>query len=996
MNSFMKDPGKGFLFGIRRVFFSCFRRIKRANYWLVYSVIWLVTALLVFSSILFTDRSFVGISDGFTQHYVALKYYGIYLRRIFRELIQSHRLVIPDWDFCIGEGGDILTTLHYYCIGDPLSLLSFFVPAAYTHYLYTFLGLLRLYLSGVSFSCLAFGTGRKNKYGVLSGALSYSLCYWGIACACGHPFFVNPMIYFPLMILGIEHIIKNNRFRMFIIVTAILAASNLYFFYVTALLTVFYALIRIFLTDGPDIGSKLKTIATIGGYAIIGVCISGAVFFPVAMSYIGDSRLSVSQPFHFFYPLFNYTALPASMISATTSYATIALAIPVLIATLLIVFSRDDNKPLTRLLRIFLLVTIVFALFPVFGRMFNLMSYMTNRWVFAFNLLCSYILSYEWDNLRYLKFPEFIKIFISGMILFGLCIILTDSRLDMAFAMLVLFFITLMILILFSREISCFDHAENRTREKYNLGMLFITVLSVILFGIWVFSPSFNNGAASQMSNDKVLDKVSSTGESLFCSEFNTSNSDDSSVIRASGRDLSRNANILNNFSSTQYYWSMSNPYMTGFRSSMELPDPSVYSYTNYDDRTALTALASVQYYITKEGNSVGIPYGFVPMFTKNTREKSFERYTDLLKEEMSDEPTSDQLDYLRNYFYEPYTIYNNEYALPLAYCYDSYINKAEYEALDPVSREQVCLDTCVTNVPVSSVNEYDKDAADYRIPCEIRCNSDEIMHTDTGFISTAYNTSVTLNFDSPSNSETYIRISGLNFKQTAGYDLYFGDDSVDPMRRYNKIGYKLLTSDEKQMLLNERKHMRYDDDVTISVVSESGLSKSFNFRQAEAPFSSGRHDYIVNMGYSDEPQTSITLSFPLRGIYSIENIEIFSIPINGYAEKIEKLKSYTLDDMIMDTDSISGTTELPSPRILTLAVPFSKGWNAYIDASKVSVFPVNEHYIGIEAPSGNHTILFRYSTPYKYHGAALSLIGILLFAAITQFCRRVSHNTDK
>ena len=99
---------------------------------------------------------------------------------------------------------------------------------------------------------------------------------------------------------------------------------------------------------------------------------------------------------------------------------------------------------------------------------------------------------------------------------------------------------------------------------------------------------------------------------------------------------------------------------------------------------------------------------------------------------------------------------------------------------------------------------------------------------------------------------------------------------------------------------------------------------------------------------------------------------------------------------MIMDTDSISGTTELPSPRILTLAVPFSKGWNAYIDASKVSVFPVNEHYIGIEAPSGNHTILLRYSTPYKYHGAALSLIGILLFAAITQFCRRVSHNTVK
>lgn len=47
-----------------------------------------------------------------------------------------------------GYGGDILTTLHYYVIGDPLDLLSIACPTRYAVYLYSFLSLFRLYLAG--------------------------------------------------------------------------------------------------------------------------------------------------------------------------------------------------------------------------------------------------------------------------------------------------------------------------------------------------------------------------------------------------------------------------------------------------------------------------------------------------------------------------------------------------------------------------------------------------------------------------------------------------------------------------------------------------------------------------------------------------------------------------------------------------------------------------------------------------------------------------------
>jgi len=46
--------------------------------------------------------------------------------------------VLPQWNFSLGYGGDILTTLHYYVIGDPLDLLSIACPTRYAVYLYSF------------------------------------------------------------------------------------------------------------------------------------------------------------------------------------------------------------------------------------------------------------------------------------------------------------------------------------------------------------------------------------------------------------------------------------------------------------------------------------------------------------------------------------------------------------------------------------------------------------------------------------------------------------------------------------------------------------------------------------------------------------------------------------------------------------------------------------------------------------------------------------------
>ena len=114
------------------------------------------------------------------------------------------------WDLHIGYGSDILTTLHYYVIGDPLTLLSVFVPEEKTEILYEVLIFLRLYLAGLAFSGYCFSR-RNAKQAVFLGTIIYVFCGWGIYASLKHPYFSNPMIYLPLILWGIDKIYKKRK-----------------------------------------------------------------------------------------------------------------------------------------------------------------------------------------------------------------------------------------------------------------------------------------------------------------------------------------------------------------------------------------------------------------------------------------------------------------------------------------------------------------------------------------------------------------------------------------------------------------------------------------------------------------------------------------------------------------------------------------------------------------------------------------------------------------
>ena len=153
------------------------KNIKKQQYFKYYTILFLVTAMLVFSWYFFTGTSFIWEKDGWMQHYKSLVYYSEYLRSIINGIITKHQFIIPAWDFNIGEGSDIMATLHYYVIGDPFTVFSVFVPESFMYIYYAGIIILKMYLAGIAFSYLCFKTGRTSNYAILAGSLTYVFCY---------------------------------------------------------------------------------------------------------------------------------------------------------------------------------------------------------------------------------------------------------------------------------------------------------------------------------------------------------------------------------------------------------------------------------------------------------------------------------------------------------------------------------------------------------------------------------------------------------------------------------------------------------------------------------------------------------------------------------------------------------------------------------------------------------------------------------------------------
>lgn len=630
---------------------------EKKKFYLIYSLIFIGLSSLIIYFYYSKGKSVVTYGgDGTRQFYRALVYLSQHFIQIINNIFVNHSFILPQWDFAIGEGSDIIEVFHYYGLGDPLNILSIIFSKEKLYIFYDLSIFIRLYLIGFVFSYLCFYENKRNEIAILSGTILYSFSSYAISAMSGHISFLNSLLYFPLVILGVEKLIKENKWIVLSISVFLTSISSIYFFYMIVVATIIYVVVRVFLLE-KTFKEKIIAVLKITIYSFLGVLLSSIVFMPVAYSMINNSRISTKISSSLFYPLSDYIKYISSFVygnyvgSFYGGYTVIGLFC--LITTL----KKKNNK----LLKILLGIILVFLIFTFFGKLFNAMIYVTDRWHFVVDLLMCYVIVDSFDDLIMIK-KEVIAYMLALISVLSVSIYMNKDEWK----------VYCLFLILGLAVLLCIFLSKNKTIKQY---ICFLAIFISVLFSIlYKYLPSYWN-YAERGTDFSILENMNKEEYSIF------ETIDDNTFYRYSGDSLTTNSSIQGDVSSTGYYWSVANSNVMDFRRLLGLSDHNNHHYDSYDDDYILNSLSSVKYYVKKQNDNVPHNYNL------------FKSFND-------------------------YDIYKNADVLPLIYGYNKTISIKDFVNQDLLNRQEMLTQYVVIDSQESINNNYDTNNIniDYKI----------------------------------------------------------------------------------------------------------------------------------------------------------------------------------------------------------------------------------------------------------------------------------------
>ena len=796
---------------------------KRA--YLRYTLWFLITGAFVFGWFAVSGKSMVWKFDGVYQHFNTLAYYGKYLRKILHSLFVEHEFCVPMWDMSIGYGADILTTLNYYAIGDPLTLLSVLVPGSLTEYLYAALIILRFYLAGAAFT--AYCRYHQNEgTGVLLGSLVYAFSGFALFCGVRHPYFVNPMIYLPLILIGIDKIFRKEKPWLYVIMVAVSAISNFYFFYMIVWMMVIYAVIRyLMIYKIIRIRVLVPCLGTFVGWSLLGAGISLPILLPSAMYVLGTGRMSARNCVPVLYPLAHYAKLLNDFFGvdytmASSRYYTVMGFAPILLVTLLVLLVRWKKN---RELKAGWLILTVLLLIPFAGHMINGFSYVSNRWIWAYGMLLSYILVKMYPEFGKLEKKERMALLVLG------CVVVPAGELILNQYASLHGWIGIGMTMLLTAKIAAPKH--NWQQRRTTVFFLVTTLVSVAANAYFLFSPNQTNYIGDFREQGAPYAMLTTKAQNQIVTELN--DSDTFYRYDQYGNTAKENTAMQNRLMGTDFYYSVTNSAVAEFLREMDTSNSMEQMYDGLDGRTILDRLTGVRYYIIKKDQEAYLPYGYTEKVAENKK----------------------------------YAVYRTTEELPFGYTYDSVISKEIWDSLDVTQKQQAMLQGAYISSSQSTeetdqLPETDLDFTDVTPEYEITTDGD-ITISDTKYQVQKKGASITFHYQGTENCETYLVIEGLNYKGTATkFSLKINRDDVE--KKGSVYTYRnSFYSGKEDFLYNLGYHSEASSEVTLTFQQKGTYT-------------------IEKMYLSEQPVSQLDEQTQTRKQDVLENLEIKANTIKG------------------------------------------------------------------------------------------------------------------
>lgn len=881
-------------------------------------------------------KSFVWDDDG-PQEAQHVLYAGKYWNDFFSSLAAGE-FSFPTWDSNYGLGGDNTSlTLNF----DPFSAI--FQPFASEENIEAIRCaslVIKMYFTGIAFLIFC---RIKNPLplGAVLGAVSYAFCGYILYVGFRHPYFINPLIYFPLLLRGATEIIEKRSPVLFVASVWLLGTLSYYFLYICSVGLLVYVILQLWVDPANRALNNVpgrytfRIIAGGVGWYVLGVALSAYYLIPSIAPLFSTNRVGgSSDTVPLLYDLNYYFKLIVSLDTSSDIPFWGRLGLPSLVVPSLaacVVRRNHENKKLLIACSLCLCAFCV----PCLGYILNGFGYVSNRWCFMAAFVASFVIATKLKDLVLLSRRSFLGVVLISAVYLAVQLVLMMfiglASVQNITSVLV-FSIGFIALVYVARRNS-YSYRANGSEFPAHFRTIFqntymSTVVSpsvfIILATTCLIECAGHAYALFSVQGSAYIDEFIPLGSLEDILEDNGSillqkNTEDNYRVDSGVEWNNYNYGLTNKLKTINSYSSTLSSGITEFYQSLGNADQDLpFRIKGAGGQTALMRFLGVKYVVLPQESFDWVALSdYVPVMEENGL-----------------------------------VVYENMYPLPIAMTTTRVFSEEEYLAASPIQRSRMLLEgvalASIEDEGTNTIYSHESDDSTLYSVDELSSSLYTIGNIDVDLSEgrvTVYEAGSSINIPgvSPNNaSGIAVQFEGLEYST-------FECDSRDPLDRVSSV------------------QLYWEGDQSMY----STYSPSFIYYSGPRDYLAYLHDKTYDVF------NELNIVFAEPGVYEFESLSICEESNNEtlYSD----LRTDQIDDFRITGNTIEFSVSSSEDTFALLTIPNSLGWSATVNGESVAILDADIAFMGISVPAGNSKVVLTYSTPGLTLGTAISLSSLVV-----------------
>lgn len=335
--------------------------------------------------------------------------YAPFFSEFYRKLWGGESLF---YSFNGGLGMNFWAIVAYY-LASPLNILLLLFPSGLLLEGFTFLLMLKIALASTAFSYYISKRFRKYDITIVYFALFYALCGWVLGYNW-NVMWLDCLVLLPLIILGLERLVKQGRGLLYGITLALCILSNYYIAIMVCMFLVLYFFVLFFEQRKRSVVLFFKRGFLFAGYSLLAGASSAVLLLPtlaaLAVSNSADSKFPTE--FRFYHSFTELLSQQFAFVKPTELSGSPNLYFGVITMLLVVLYIFRRGIPLrARIMKLallaFLLVSINFRILDYIWHGFHFPNSLPARFTFIYAFLALSMAYEVVSGLRRYKFWQF-------------------------------------------------------------------------------------------------------------------------------------------------------------------------------------------------------------------------------------------------------------------------------------------------------------------------------------------------------------------------------------------------------------------------------------------------------------------------------------------------------------------------------------------------------------------------------------------------------------